>query len=145
MSFSRFLDDDFQIECPPLRLKRALPGMRFMMFSLLIASACATAQPRTTANIPAIRHQINDTIAADASLAQRTSDFAYEGARTADPAAQLPPSRKITAMGRVTSDRAVVYTQPEGVTLEETWVRAPDGWKLTRVKELDTSSASASR
>jgi hypothetical protein len=125
--------------------------MRSMMFCVLITTACATAHPRPTANIPAIRHQINDTIAADATLTRRTTNFEYEGVTPAgdagDPAAQLPPSRRITAMGRVRPDRAVVYTKPGAVKLEETWVREPDGWKLAHVKELDgtSSQASASR
>jgi hypothetical protein len=120
--------------------------MRSMMFSLLIASACATT-PRVGANIPAIRHQIDDAIAADPAAARRTADFAYEGAPGArDAASQLPASRRVTAMGHVEPDRAVVYTRPGATKLEETWVREPDGWKLARVKELDDASrASAAR
>ena len=95
--------------------------MRFLMFSVLFASACATAHPRAAANIPVTRHQIDDTIASDLAGTRRTADFEYKtssGARTDDP--PLQPSRKITAMGRVTPDRAVVYTRPGSVTLEET-------------------------
>jgi len=117
-----------------------------MLLSLLFASACATSHSRPVANIPAIRHEINDTIAADSSLARRTSDFQYEPAGAGDPASQLPPSRKIAAMGRVTADRAVVYTQPGATRLEETWVRDTGGWKLAHVKELGGApSASAAR
>jgi hypothetical protein len=114
--------------------------MRHVMLVLVVlSSACATTQVRPSANIPAIRHQIDDAIAADPSLARRTPDFRYEAARGApsDPAAQLPASRKITAMGHVEPDRAVVYTRPGATNLEETWVREPDGWKLSRVTELD--------
>jgi hypothetical protein len=121
--------------------------MRYLLPVLAaILSACATAQqPRPIANIPAIRHQIDDTIASDPTLARRTSDFQYEGAG-GPPAAQLPPSRKITAMGHVTEDRAVVYTRPGETKLEETWVRQPDGWRLARVTELDARKpTSASR
>lgn len=121
--------------------------MRFMLFSLLLASACATA-PRTVANIPATRHQINNTIASDPVGSRRTADFQYQtasGTPAGDPAS-LQPSRKITAMGRVTPDRAVVYTRPGAVTLEETWVRDADGWKLAHVTELGrTAGTSASR
>jgi hypothetical protein len=121
--------------------------MRFTLFTLLLASACATAHPRGTANIPATRHQIDETIASDLAGTRRTADFQYEtsgGARTDDP--PLQPSRKITAMGRVTPDRAIVYTRPGAVTLEETWVRDADGWKLARVTEVGrTAKASASR
>lgn len=125
--------------------------MRHLLFALVVSlSACATAPSvRPAANIPAIRHQIDDTIAADASISRRTTDFQYQsanGAAAADLAAQLPSSRKITAMGHVTPDLAVVYTRPGDTKLEETWVRQPDGWKLSRVIELDaTPRASASR
>lgn len=121
--------------------------MRFLLLSLVLASACATAHPRGTANIPATRHQIDDTIASDLAGTRRTADFRYEapsGARTDD--LQLQSSRKITAMGRVTSDQAIVYTRPGAVTLEETWVRDAEGWKLARVTEVGrTARASASR
>lgn len=112
-----------------------------MLFILLIASACAST-PRSVANIPATRHEINDTIAADAASARRTPDFQYEGAGERG---QLSASRKITSMGRVTPDRAVVYTQPGAQRLEETWVREPDGWKLAHVKELGATSTAAAR
>jgi hypothetical protein len=124
--------------------------MRFMLCSLLLASACATA-PRTVANIPATRHQIDHTIASDPGGSRRAADFQYEtasGALASDPP-QLLPSRKITAMGRVTPDRAVVFTRPGrsgAVTLEETWVRDADGWKLAHVTELGhPTGTSASR
>ena len=114
-----------------------------MLFGLLFASACATASPRPVANIPAIRHQIDDAIAADPGNARRTADFHYDGSTDAT---QLPGSRRITAMGKVAPDRAVVYTRPGDTTLEETWVRDADGWKLARVTELgNPSSTSASR
>lgn len=122
--------------------------MRFMLLSLLLASACATAHPHAVANIPATRRQIDARIASDLAGTRRTADFQYQtapGAQDGDPAS-LPPSRKITAMGRVTPDRAVVYTRPGAVTLEETWVRDADGWKLAHVTELGhTARASASR
>jgi hypothetical protein len=124
--------------------------MRFMICSLLLASACATA-PRTVANIPATRHQIDSTIASDPGGSRRTADFRYESASgaPADESASLQPSRKITAMGRVTPDRAVVFTRsgrPGAMTLEETWVRDADGWKLAHVTELGhTAGTSASR
>ena len=121
-----------------------------MMFSLLLASACATAHPRGTANIPATRHQIDDTIAADTAGSRRTADFQYQtasGTSAGETPPALEPSRKITAMGRVTPDRAVVYTRPGAVTLEEVWVRDADGcWKLAHVSEVGrTASTSASR
>jgi hypothetical protein len=117
------------------------------MLALAVLSACASA-PRPTANIPAIRHQIDATIAADPSLTRRTPDFAFEaaaGAQAMDPTSKLPSTRKITAMGRVTSDRAIVYTRPGAAPLEETWVRGADGWTLAHVTELGGRSESASR
>jgi hypothetical protein len=123
--------------------------MRHFMFVLVVlSSACAASQVRPAANIPAIRHQIDDTIAGDPSLSRRTGDFRYEPARsaTADAAIELPASRKITAMGHVEPDRAVVYTHPGATKLEETWVRGPDGWKLAHVTELgDARPSTASR
>jgi hypothetical protein len=123
--------------------------MRTFLFAFVVSLSACAAAPRPTANIPAIRHQIDDTIAADASISRRTADFQYQsatGTAAADPPSQLPPSRKITAMGHVTPDLAVVYTHPGDTKLEETWVRQPDGWKLSRVTELDaTPRASASR
>jgi hypothetical protein len=121
--------------------------MRFTLFTLLLASACATAHPRGTANIPATRHQIDDTIASDLAGTRRTADFQYEGAPGAgSDDSRLQASRKITAMGRVTPDRAVVYTRPGAVTLEEVWVRDADGWKLAHVTEVGrTARTSASR
>jgi hypothetical protein len=142
------LDDDSHAKCPPARISLDQPDMRFIIHGLLLASACATAHPPSVANIPATRHQIDATIAADPGSARRTSDFQYQtasGASASDPA-QLQPSRKITAVGRVTPDRAVVYTRPGAVTLEETWVRDADGWKLAHVTELGrTADTSASR
>lgn len=122
--------------------------MRHLLFALVVSLTACAAAPRPAANIPAIRHQIDDTIAADASISRRTADFQYQSASGGAPdlAAQLPSSRKITAMGHVTPDLAVVYTRPGNTKLEETWIRQPDGWKLSRVTELDaTPSASASR
>lgn len=115
-----------------------------LILGLLLATSCASG-PRPVANIPAIRHQIDDAIAADTAQARRTTDFAYEaasGTQVGDPVERLPSSRKITAMGRVRSDRAVVYTRPGAVKLEETWVREPEGWKLAHVRELDDAPRS---
>ena len=123
--------------------------MRHLLFVLVVSLSACAAAPRPAANIPGIRHQIDDTIAADASISRRTADFQYQsasGGAAPDLTAQLPSSRKITAMGHVTPDLAVVYTRPGDTKLEETWVRQPDGWKLSRVTEVDaTPSASASR
>src|SRR5207302_1205408 len=111
---------------------------------VVLSSACAASQVKSAANIPAIRHQIDDTIAGDPALARRTHDFRFEPARTAaaDVAIELPASRRITAMGHVESDRAIVYTRSGANKLEETWVRDSDGWKLAHVTELDAAPRS---
>jgi hypothetical protein len=115
--------------------------MRSLLFCLaVLVSACATTQTGTRANIPATRHEIDDTIAEDTASARRTPDFKYDGTGSA---AALPASRRITAMGRVEPDRAVVYTKPGATRLEETWVRGPDGWRLAHVTELGAGSGTA--
>ena len=82
--------------------------MRSFFFVIAVSlSACATTQPQSHANIPLIRHQINDTIAAE------------HGDRT------------IHSMGKVTDDHAVVYTTgKDGAKQEETWVKSGGVWKL---------------
>src|SRR6185503_1202979 len=93
-SIDAVLVEGFFTACPPRRDGLAPVGMRSMMFILLFASACAST-PRVGANIPAIRHQIDDAIAADPALARRTSNFEYEGAPgTSEASSQLPASRR---------------------------------------------------
>jgi hypothetical protein len=126
--------------------------MRSTLLILLFASACASAPGHRTVNIPATRHQIDDAIAADPGLTRVTGDFAYQpampGARPLDTAEArhlLAPWRRIASVGRVTEDRAVVYTAASGPgRLEETWVREPDGWKLGRVVQLGTATGGTS-
>jgi hypothetical protein len=70
-------------------------------------SACATA-PRGI-NVASVRHQIDDTIQA--------RDF----------------DRTVTSMGKVTNERAVVYTTSKaGTRQEETWVKDGAAWKLDK-------------
>jgi len=127
--------------------------MRSILLSVIVASACASAPTGHAVNIPATRHEIDDTIAADPGFARVTGDFEYEsatpGSRPMDRAAAarvLAAPRKITSVGRVTEGQAVVYTHPGeagAARLEETWVRGPDGWNLRRVKELGASNGAA--
>jgi hypothetical protein len=123
--------------------------MRSTLLCLLVVSACASAPGKRPPNIPATRHQIDDTIAADPGLTRVTPDFEYESAMpgakpTHQPsAAGLTQARKIDSMGRVTDDRAVVYTRVGPARLEETWRREPDGWKLHHVKELGSNPGAA--
>jgi len=130
--------------------------MRSILLCVLVASACASAPVGHAVNIPATRHEIDDTIAADPGVTRVTGDFEYEsatpGSRPVARAAAtgaLTPSRRIASVGRVTADHAVVYTRAgdgRGGRLEETWVRGRDGWTLHHVKELAASNgASAAR
>ena len=59
--------------------------------------------------------------------------------------------RRITEVGEVTADTAVVFTEQrtpgkaDGAAMtrkrEERWVRGPDGWKVDSVKELGNAAA----
>jgi len=82
--------------------------MRSLFFVIAVSlSACATTQGPSHANIPLTRHQIDDAIAAEHG------------------------DRKINSMGKVTDDRAVVYTTAaDGTRQEETWVKSGGAWKL---------------
>lgn len=73
------------------------------ILAALVLCACAQSpvdHPRAV-NVAAIRHEI-----------------------------QAVDERPIISMGHVTDDAAVVYTEQNGERREETWQRAPDGWKL---------------
>jgi len=82
----------------------------FAVIVLALSTACATtsetARPRPI-NVAAVKNQIA------ASLEGTT------------------PDRQITSMGRVTAERAVVYTTTaSGDRQEETWVKSGGAWKL---------------
>ena len=123
--------------------------MRSTLLCVLVVSACASAPGKHPVNIPATRHQIDDTIAADLGFTRLTHDFEYQsampGARPSDhpEATGLTASRTIAGMGHVTDDSAVVYTRTDHARFEETWRREPDGWKLHHVKELGTNLGAA--
>lgn len=70
-------------------------------------SACATG-PRAV-NVASVRHDINDTIQVQQA------------------------DRSVTAMGKTTPGRAVVYTTSKaGVRQEETWVKDGAAWRLDK-------------
>ena len=77
----------------------------------VLACAPAPQGPRPV-NVAAVRHEISDAIGGD---------------------------RKITAVGHVTEDRAIVYTaNASNARAEETWVRGPDGWKLDHAAAMSS-------
>ena len=97
--------------------------MRSIIFiSIVFAAACSTATPRPqTATNAQLRFEIARAIARDS-------------------AGQQP--RRITRVGEVTADSAIVYTAPNtasGAGQEERWVRADDGWKLAGSKPISVA------
>ena len=88
--------------------------MRTILFALLV-SACATSPTGKHVNIPATRHTIQDTIAADAATKHQ-------------------PPRTIHSMGQVTATRAVVYTQvgsDASTRRQEVWVNNGGRWSFS--------------
>jgi hypothetical protein len=79
--------------------------MRSLLFVILIA-ACAPATRPGTVNVAAVRSEINGTI--------RSTEN----------------DRIVTSMGKVTPEKAVVYTtSKDGATKsEEVWVRSGNAW-----------------
>ena len=86
--------------------------MRSIFFALsLLTAACAAApgkQVRGHTNVAAVRTEIGGTIRSTQN------------------------DRTITSMGRVETNKAVVYTTntATGAKQEETWVNDGSGWKL---------------
>jgi hypothetical protein len=84
--------------------------MRSLLLAILLSSACAASTANTggPVNVAAVRNEINGTIRA-----------------------QPGNDRSIHSMGKVTAERAVVYTTSTGGTRqEETWVKDGASWKL---------------
>jgi hypothetical protein len=84
--------------------------MRALLLAILFSTACAhtSTQAGGPINIAAVRNEINGTI-----RSQPGSD------------------RSIHSMGKVTAERAVVYTTTtSGTKQEETWIKDGAGWKL---------------
>ncbi|MDX2086204.1 MAG: hypothetical protein SFX73_00085 [Kofleriaceae bacterium] len=84
-------------------------------FVVALFTACASAGPRPV-NVATIRNQISGVIRAESS------------------------DRTITSMGKVSNERAVVYTTgPTGGRQEETWVKSGDAWKLEKSEKVVTN------
>lgn len=80
-------------------------------------AACAPATRPGTVNVAMVRSEINGSI------------------RSAE------NDRAIHSMGKVTPERAIVYTtSKDGMTKqEETWVRSGDAWKLEGSSKLSAN------
>ncbi len=93
--------------------------MRSILLALAIAmtSACAPATRPGTVNVATVRSQINGTI--------HSTDN----------------DRSIHSMGKVTPDRAVVYTTTkDGATKqEEVWVKQANGWQQESSTQLSAA------
>lgn len=93
--------------------------MRTILFalSITIASACAPATRPGTVNVASVRSEINGTIRSSAN------------------------DRTIHSMGKVSAERAVVYTtSKDGATKqEEVWVRSGDAWKQESSTKLSAN------
>jgi hypothetical protein len=87
--------------------------MRSLLFVLMIA-ACAPATRPGTVNVAAVRSEINGTIRSQEN------------------------DRAIHSMGKVTPERAVVYTtSKDGATKqEEVWVRSGNAWTKESASKL---------
>lgn len=87
--------------------------MRSLLLALVLSSACATTSANRPVNVAAVRNEISGTIRAESG------------------------DRSIHSMGRVTRDRAVVFTTSKsGVKQEETWVKDGSRWKLETATAL---------
>jgi hypothetical protein len=87
--------------------------MRSLLFVLMIA-ACAPATRPGTVNVAAVRSEINGTIRSQEN------------------------DRAIHSMGKVTPERAVVFTtSKDGTTKqEEVWVRSGNAWSKESASKL---------
>ena len=96
--------------------------MRNFLFAILVSvSACATTSTGAAhpTNVAHVRQQI--------WAAMQTQS----------------PERTISAMGKTTDVRAVVYTKSAtGTRQEETWVRDTSGWKLDHSVAVEGGTAS---
>ena len=94
--------------------------MRSILFalSITVAAACAPATRPGTVNVASVRSDISD------SIHDTTND------------------RTIMSMGKVTDQKAVVYTtSKDGMTKqEEVWVRDGDSWKQESASKITASA-----
>jgi hypothetical protein len=94
----------------------------FLLAVLLSASACATTSTGAAhpTNVAHVRQDIWATMQTQT------------------------PERTISAMGKTTDTRAVVYTKSKtGARQEETWVRDGSGWKLDHAVAVEGSADSS--
>lgn len=96
--------------------------MRNFLFAILVSvSACATTSTGAAhpTNVAHVRQAIWATMQTQS------------------------PERTISAMGKTTDVRAVVYTKSAtGARQEETWVRDTSGWKLDHSVAVEGGTAS---
>ena len=94
--------------------------MRSILFalSITVAAACAPATRPGTVNVASVRSDIND------SIHDTTND------------------RTIHSMGKVTEDKAIVYTtSKDGTTKqEEVWVRDGETWKQQSASKITAAA-----
>lgn len=96
--------------------------MRSFLFAIMLAGACAhsSSSPNRPVNVASVRSEINGTIRAENG------------------------DRSIHSMGKVTHERATVFTTSKaGVKQEETWVKANGQWKLENASSLQATPASS--
>lgn len=95
--------------------------MRSIFLALALFTACAsTGGAHRPVNVAAVRNEINGAIRSHEN------------------------DRSIHSMGKVTAERAVVFTtNKNGAKQEETWVRNGDGWKLEGATAVAGSPTSA--
>jgi hypothetical protein len=78
--------------------------MKTVIFAALVSlSACATSSGPRPVNVHSVKVDIQQSIG---------------------------DGRKITSMGKVTADSAVVYTETTAGRREETWTKGPTGWAM---------------
>jgi hypothetical protein len=93
----------------------------FMLAFLLATSACATTG-NTGANHP--------------------TNVAHVRLAIWDKMQTQAPQRTITAMGKTSDERAIVYTKSDtGARQEETWVKDGSGWRLDHAVAADGAAS----
>ena len=94
----------------------------FFLAFFLATAACATTTTGTTAHSTTNVAHVRQAIWASMQTSQ--------------------PSRTITAMGKTTDERAIVYTKSNsGTRQEETWVKDTSGWRLDHAVAADGAAS----
>ena len=90
--------------------------MRTVLLAIVFAATACASGPRPV-NVASVRSEINESI--NSSSADRT----------------------VTAMGKTTPERAVVFTtSKQGAKQEETWVKANGSWKMENAAAISAAS-----